>query len=43
MTTQAVVTAVDDDRRLITADGMLRVDGKVIYQMNGFTLGLRSR
>ncbi|APW63092.1 beta-ketoacyl synthase N-terminal-like domain-containing protein [Paludisphaera borealis] len=43
VTTQAVITAVDDDRRLITADGLLRVDGKVIYQMSGFTLGLRSR
>ena len=43
VTTQAVVTAVDDDRRLITADGLLRVDGKVIYQMSDFTLGLRSR
>jgi 3-hydroxymyristoyl/3-hydroxydecanoyl-(acyl carrier protein) dehydratase len=42
VTTQAVITALDDERRLITADGLLRVDGKVIYQMSGFTLGLRS-
>ena len=28
----------DDDRRRIKADGFLLVDGKVIYQMNDFTL-----
>jgi 3-hydroxymyristoyl/3-hydroxydecanoyl-(acyl carrier protein) dehydratase len=42
VTTQATITAVDDERRLLTADGLLRVDGKVIYQMSGFSLGLRS-
>ena len=40
VTTQAVVTAVDDRRRRITADGHLSVDGRIIFQMNNFTLGL---
>jgi len=40
VTTQAVITAVDDAARRITADGWLQVDGKVIYQMNGFSLGI---
>jgi len=38
VTVQAVVTAVDDQRRRLTADGFLSVDGRVIYQMNAFTL-----
>ena len=32
------VTAADDTRRTLTADGFLTVDGRVIYQMTGFTL-----
>ena len=40
VTTQAVVTGFDDDRRRVKADGYLSVDGRVIYQMNGFTLRL---
>ena len=32
------VTAADDARRRLTADGYLTVDGRVIYQMTGFTL-----
>jgi 3-hydroxymyristoyl/3-hydroxydecanoyl-(acyl carrier protein) dehydratase len=40
VTTQAVVTAVDDRRRWVKADGFLSVDGRVIYQMNDFTLRL---
>ena len=43
VTTQAVITARDDERRWIKADGLLLVDGKVIYQMNDFTLGLDAR
>ena len=35
---QATITAVDDDRRMIQADGFLAVDGLVIYQMNDFAL-----
>ncbi len=38
VTIEAVVTAVDDTSRTITADGYLSVDGKVIYGMNDFTL-----
>jgi len=38
----AVVTAADDERSLLRADGFLTVDGRVIYQMRDFTLrGLR--
>jgi 3-hydroxymyristoyl/3-hydroxydecanoyl-(acyl carrier protein) dehydratase len=40
MTTQAVVTAVDDRRHRLRADGYLEVDGRVIYRMSGFTLKL---
>jgi hypothetical protein len=40
VTVRAVVTAVDDARRWIKADGFLDVDGRVIYQMNDFTLRL---
>jgi len=32
-----VVTAVDDRQRLLRADGLLAVDGKVIYRMRNFT------
>ncbi len=35
---QAWITAVDDDEQTLTADGFLSVDGKVIYQMNDFTI-----
>ena len=40
VTVRAVVTEVDDARRWIKADGFLDVDGRVIYQMNDFTLRL---
>jgi 3-hydroxymyristoyl/3-hydroxydecanoyl-(acyl carrier protein) dehydratase len=39
---QAVVTAIDDDRRELTADGLLSVDGLVIYRMNDFRVRARS-
>ncbi len=32
------ITAADDAERRLTADGFLTVDGRVIYQMTGFTL-----
>ncbi|HEY3307611.1 MAG TPA: beta-ketoacyl synthase N-terminal-like domain-containing protein [Desulfuromonadaceae bacterium] len=35
---QAWITAVDEDERVMTADGFLAVDGKMIYQMNDFTV-----
>jgi len=38
VTTQAIVTDLDDARRWLKADGFLSVDGRVIYQMNDFTL-----
>ena len=41
VTVQASVTAIDDGRRAIQADGFLLVDGLVIYQMNDFTLTTR--
>ena len=37
VTVEAVVTAVDEARRLIRADGYLSVDGRVIYGMKDFT------
>lgn len=39
-TVEAVVTAVDDGKRSITADGLLSVDGRVIYRMTDFSLRL---
>jgi acyl transferase domain-containing protein/3-hydroxymyristoyl/3-hydroxydecanoyl-(acyl carrier protein) dehydratase len=38
VTVQAVLTARDDATRTLTADGFLLVDGRIIYQMNDFTL-----
>ena len=32
------ITAVDDTQRRMTANGFLTVDGRIIYQMTGFTL-----
>ena len=40
ITVRAVVTAIDDARRWLKADGFLDVDGRLIYQMNDFTLRL---
>jgi len=34
----ACVTAIDDSRRVIKADGLLRVDGLAIYRMTDFAL-----
>ena len=38
VTTRVVLTAVDDEDRLLRADGFLDVDGRVIYGMTDFTL-----
>ena len=38
VTVSAWITAVDDQQRIMTADGFLSVDGKLIYQMNDFTV-----
>ena len=40
VTIDMYVSAVDDDRRTMRADGYLEVDGRVIYQMNGFEIRL---
>jgi 3-hydroxymyristoyl/3-hydroxydecanoyl-(acyl carrier protein) dehydratase len=37
---QAVVTAADDEKRRLRADGLLWADGRVIYQMRDFSLGI---
>ena len=39
---EAVITAVDDEARLLRADGLLAVDGRIIYRMKDFTLSLPS-
>jgi len=43
VTVEAVVTAVDEARRLLRADGYLSVDGRVIYAMKDFTVRQSSR
>ncbi len=35
---EAMITAIDDEQRVIRADGYLAVDGKVIYQLKDFSL-----
>jgi 3-hydroxymyristoyl/3-hydroxydecanoyl-(acyl carrier protein) dehydratase len=40
VTATAWVTAVDETAKVLTADGFLSVDGRVIYQMNDFTVRL---
>jgi acyl transferase domain-containing protein/3-hydroxymyristoyl/3-hydroxydecanoyl-(acyl carrier protein) dehydratase len=40
VTVEAWITACDDENRLLTADGLLSVDGRPIYQMNDFTLAM---
>ena len=41
VTIQAEITAIDDDKRLLEAEGFLIVDGRIIYQMEQFTLRIR--
>ncbi len=40
VTVQAVIKARDDELRRLLADGHLEVDGKIIYQMHDFAIGL---
>jgi acyl transferase domain-containing protein/3-hydroxymyristoyl/3-hydroxydecanoyl-(acyl carrier protein) dehydratase len=40
VTVEATITAVDDRSRRLTASGLLAIDGRIIYQMDNFTLGL---
>ncbi|OGT86626.1 MAG: hypothetical protein A3G96_03060 [Gammaproteobacteria bacterium RIFCSPLOWO2_12_FULL_52_10] len=42
VTVQAVITAIDETERLLRADGFLSMDGRIIYQMLGFTLKMSS-
>ncbi len=37
---EAIVTAVDDEKRILKADGFLSVDGKIIYQLKDFSIKL---
>ena len=43
VTVEAVVTAIDDETQMITADGFLSVDGRVIYGMKKFTVRAQKR
>lgn len=38
VTIQAVITEIDDQAKIIKADGFLTVDGRIIYQMKDFAL-----
>jgi len=38
VTVQAVITDIDDQSRMLKADGFLTVDGRIIYQMKDFAL-----
>ncbi|NOR50491.1 MAG: type I polyketide synthase, partial [Desulfuromonadales bacterium] len=38
---EAVVTAIDDEKWLLKANGYLSVDGKIIYQMKDFSIRLK--
>jgi len=41
VTVHAMITAIDDERRIVQANGFLLVDGLVIYQMNDFRLQMK--
>jgi len=43
VTVSAWITAVDEQRKILTADGFLAVDEKLIYQMNDFTVGMENK
>ena len=38
VTVEAVITKIDDEKKLIHANGFLMVDGRIIYQMTDFSL-----
>ena len=42
VTVEAVITAIDNERKMIRANGFLSVDGRTIYQMDDFTLAFRA-
>ncbi|WP_372370038.1 beta-ketoacyl synthase N-terminal-like domain-containing protein [Candidatus Uabimicrobium sp. HlEnr_7] len=41
VTVQATITAIDDDNKLLKADGYLSVDGRMIYEMKDFSLKVK--
>ena len=41
ITVEAVVTKIDDDNKILVANGLLSVDGKIIYQMKDFSLRMK--
>lgn len=43
VTVSAVIKEVDDQKQELIAEGFLSVDGRVIYQMKSFSLGLLNR
>ena len=43
VTVDAWITEVDEQNHILTADGFLSVDGKLIYQMNDFTVKLEGQ
>lgn len=40
VTVEAVVKSIDDEQKILFADGFLTVDGRIIYQMNDFAIKL---
>lgn len=42
VTVTAWITKMDEQNRILTADGFLSVDGKLIYQMNDFTVTMEN-
>lgn len=39
----ALISAIDDEQRCITADGFLSVDGKIIYSMQDFCVNITTK
>jgi len=42
VTVEAVVTHIDDSDKVVVADGLLSVDGKIIYQMKDFSIRMKN-
>ena len=41
VTVDAVIAEMDDDARSIRADGLLMVDGNVVYKLTDFTMRVK--
>lgn len=41
VTIQATITSIDDEKKLLKADGYLGVDGRIIYEMKNFSLKVK--